>query len=148
MSVINVSTVSGFGPHHMIGELAGFIVGGSSEERGAGVVGLRGGSGGRGPGVSGLQDCNRPNANRTNVIDNRLISFFISLSTFPPLRLLHRDYPFLHHQSGEGLRMDYLGHEECFKGNDLFGVRTVKTLTFSFFRFLSCIPYPLQRVQA
>jgi len=39
--------------------------------------------------------------------------------------LLLGDYTFLHKQPGEGFSMDYLGHEEFFKGDELFVVEGV-----------------------
>src|SRR4030042_2241716 len=38
-------------------------------------------------------------------------------------KLLLGEYPFLHEQSGKGFLLDHLGHEEFFKGNDLFWVK-------------------------
>jgi hypothetical protein len=33
------------------------------------------------------------------------------------------EYSFLHKESGEGFLLDYLGHKEFFKGDDLFGIK-------------------------
>jgi len=38
-------------------------------------------------------------------------------------KLLFGKYTFLNKQPGEGFLLDYVGHQEFFKGNDLFGVK-------------------------
>jgi hypothetical protein len=79
---MKLSVVSGFGPHQIVGGLAGFTTGGGSGV-GAGVTGpiACGDPGEAGEGATVLQDNKAPNTTRAHAIRTKPVSLFILLST-------------------------------------------------------------------
>jgi hypothetical protein len=61
-------------------------------------------------------------------------------------KFLFGEYPFLHQQSSKGFLLDYLGHEEFFGGDVLFGVNRIAMPPPSSNRagYLTSLPLPVR----